>query len=97
MVRYVMLLQFTDKGIAEIKDSSARAESFRATVAQAGGTVEGQFWTEGEHDGVIVLTTPNETMAAALALDVSRHGFVRTRLMRAFDAAEFRTIVTRLS
>ena len=96
MVRHVMLLKFTDKGIASVKESPSRAEAFRAAAAKAGATVESQFWTLGEYDGVVVFTAPDDTAATAVVLELGRHGNVRTCMMRAFNASEFKEIVGKL-
>ncbi len=96
MVRYVMLLKFTDKGIATVKDSPTRAEAFRAAAAKAGATVESQVWTLGEFDGVVLFTAADDATASSLALELGRHGNVRTSMLRAFNAAEFRDIVNKL-
>jgi uncharacterized protein with GYD domain len=97
MVRYVMLLNFTDKGIANIKDSTKRGEAFKAAAARSGATVEAQFWTLGTYDGVAIFSAPDELKAAALALELGQADFVRTTLLRAFDQAEFLKIVTQVS
>ena len=66
MARFAMLLKFSDKGIANAKDSPSRAAAFRAEASKAGVTVEGQYWLLGEHDGLIVLNAPDEQTALVL-------------------------------
>lgn len=91
MARYALLLKFTDKGIAAIKDSPTRASEFAALATRAGAKVEAQFWLLGEYDGLIVLSAPSEEAVTALALQLGSRGFVRTCLSRAYDEGEFRT------
>jgi uncharacterized protein with GYD domain len=95
MARYAMLLQFTEQGIKDIKDSPARAMSFRAEAAKAGAAVEGQYWLLGEYDGLIVFNAPDEGTATSLALRLGGLGNVRTCLCRAFDEAEFKAILAK--
>jgi uncharacterized protein with GYD domain len=45
MPTYVMLLNFTDQGIRNIKDSPKRADAFKNTAKKAGATVKEVFWT----------------------------------------------------
>lgn len=97
MIRYVVLLNFLEKGVADVRDSVARAEAFRTAAGKVGATVESQFWTQGAYDGVFVLTAPDETTAAALVLDLARSNAVRTCMMRAFDSGEFKNIADKLS
>jgi len=96
MTRYVVLVNFTEKGIANVKDSSARAEAFRKSVAKAGGTVPAMYWTLGPYDGVVVLEAPDDATAAALVLGLGQGKNVRTTMLRAFDAKEFATVVGEL-
>ena len=96
MVRYVLLLKFTDQGITNVKDSPSRAEAFKAAASRAGVNVESQFWTLGEYDGVAVFTAPDEGTAVALALGLGKLGNTRTCMLRAFDATEFRDIVGKM-
>lgn len=96
MVRYVVLLNLTEKGMAAVKESPVRAESFRASAAQAGATVEALYWTVGSYDGMFVLSAPDEATAAAVVLDLGRQNGVRTCMMRAFDADEFKNVIGKM-
>lgn len=97
MTRYVVLLNFTEKGIAGVKESSARSQAFRTAAEKAGATVESLYWTLGAHDGVIVLSAPDDATAAAVVLELGRSNAVRTSMLRAFDAEEFGSIVNKIS
>jgi uncharacterized protein with GYD domain len=96
MPRYVMLLKYTDSGISGIGDSPKRADAFRALAAKHGAKVETQLWTMGEYDGLVVLTVPDESEMAALALGLGKLDFVRSTSMRAFDEAEFQKVLGRV-
>jgi uncharacterized protein with GYD domain len=72
MVRYVVLLNFTEKGVAAVKASIDRVEAFQSAAAKAGATVEGICWTLGPYDGAFVFCAPDETTAAAIVLEASR-------------------------
>ena len=97
MPRYAMLLKFTDTGLAGLKDSPKRADAFRALADKHGAKVEMQLWTMGEYDGLVVLTVPDDTEMAALALGLARLDFVRSTTLRAFDEAEFHKVLGRLA
>lgn len=96
MPRYALLLKFTDKGIANIKDSPNRADAFRAAAKKVGATVEGQYWLLGKYDGLVVMSAPDEAAATALALSLGQLDNVHTMLSRAFDETEFKAIVGKL-
>ena len=71
MARFVMLLDFTEKGIANVKDSPSRKAAFRAAAAKAGITVEAIYWLLGEHDGMVIMNAPDEHTATAQALSLA--------------------------
>jgi uncharacterized protein with GYD domain len=96
MARYAMLLNYTDKGIAAVKDSPRRAAAFRDLAAKHGVTVEVQLWTMGEYDGIAVVSAPDDEAMTALAVGLGQLGFVRSTTLRAFDAAEFQAILGRV-
>jgi uncharacterized protein with GYD domain len=96
MVRYALLLRYTEIGISQIQNTVGRAAVFRQTAAALGVTVESMFWTLGEYDGVLVLSAEGETSVIALVTELARRGYVRTHLLRAFLEDEFATILGRM-
>ena len=96
MVRYMVLLNFTEKGMGGVKDSVNRAENFRSAAAKLGAKVESVFWTLGTYDGMFMLSAPDEATAAAIVLEVGRTNNVKTCMSRAFDAEEFSKVVDKL-
>lgn len=97
MLRYVVLLKFTEKGVAAVKDSVARADAFRAAAAKSGAKIEALYWTLGPYDGLIILSAPDEATAAAIVLDAGTGGHIRTSMLRAFDEDEFKSVIAKLS
>ena len=97
MVRYVVLLNFTEKGIAAVKESPVRAGAFRAAATKVGATLESLFWTHGPYDGVFILNAPDEATATALVLELGKGNNIRTCMLRAFDADEFQNVVDKIS
>lgn len=96
MTRHIVLLKFTEKGVTHINDSPERAADFRKKVEKAGGKVEAQFWTLGPYDGAVVFTAPDETTAAGLVLGLGKADSVSTCMLRALDAQEFKTVLSKL-
>ena len=97
MTRYVVLLNFTEKGVAAVKESAGRAAAFRAAAARAGATVEALYWTLGPYDGLVVFSAPDEATAAAVMLEAGQGGHVRTSMLRAFDENEFKNVVSKIA
>ena len=91
-----LLIQFTDKGARDIKDSPHRAEQFRGLVETAGGRVLGLYWAIGEIDGAVIFEAPDDATAARLLLAIGRDGFVRTKSARVFEAAELEGVIAKI-
>ena len=92
MARYITLLKFTADGARNIKSSTTRAHDFDALAAKAGGKVEGQFWTLGRFDGVLILTAESERQILHLLAQLAARGNVRTETLQAFADTEFDAI-----
>ena len=93
MATFISLINWTDQGIRNVKDTVQRGRDFTAAVQSRGITVQSIHWTVGAYDIVITATAPDvQTMTAAL-LSVGSLGNVRTKTLQAFDAQEFQQIL----
>ena len=95
MARYISLLRFTEQGAKNIKKSTNRAHDFDKLAAKAGVKVEGQFWTMGKYDGVLILTADSEEKVLHMLTLLAALGNVRSNTMQAFVDKEFDAIVGR--
>jgi len=95
MVRYLVLLNFTEQGLKNIKESPDRAAAFQEEANSAGVTVEGIFWTLGSHDGALIITASDEEAATAQILKLGSRLNVTTKMLRAFDAEGFRAVLSK--
>jgi GYD domain-containing protein len=59
MPLYVRLVNLTEKGLRDFKDTVARAEAFRDLAKKHGATVKEFFWTDGGYDMVTIIEAPN--------------------------------------
>ncbi|MBB4365577.1 MULTISPECIES: GYD domain-containing protein [Bradyrhizobium] len=96
MVTYVVLSNFTDQGVRNVKDSPKRADAFKEMAKTFGVTVKEIVWTQGRYDVVTVLEAPDEAAAMSLSLSLSALGNVRTETLRAFSAADMTKIVGKM-
>jgi len=95
MGTFIALLDFTDRGVRDIRDSPHRADRFNAMAERAGARVVGQYWTIGSHDGVLILEAPSDEIAASLLLALAAGGNVRTTTLRAYQWAEAQELIER--
>jgi uncharacterized protein with GYD domain len=95
MPTYVSLINWTDQGIKNFKDTTKRAKDFSDAVDKAGGHVREILWTVGEYDIVAVIDLPDDETLTASLLQVGAMGNIRTRTMRAFDAQQMAEVISR--
>ena len=96
MPSYLSLINWTDQGIRNVKDSPQRYDAFKQAVQAAGGRVIFLYLTMGEHDLATVFEVPDDETATRLLLSVAALGSVRTTTLKAFTEDEFRRIVAAL-
>ena len=95
MMTYVALVNWTEQGIKEFRDTTERAEEFSKLIENSGGKVRELVWTVGEYDMVCVADFPDEETGVAALLRVGSLGFIRSKTLRAFGAQEMAGIVAR--
>ena len=95
MPTYVSLINWTDKGVANFKDTVDRYEAARDAMSARGVTFKDVYWTVGQHDLVsIVEATDDETATAAL-LTLAAQGNLRSTTLRAFGPDEMRVVIAK--
>jgi uncharacterized protein with GYD domain len=93
MPRYVSLIDWTERGIADFKDTVDRYEAAQQQFEQLGVRFIDVYWTLGAHDIVSVLEAPDDETATAALLALGAQGNIRTKTMRAFSRDEMRTVI----
>lgn len=93
MATFIGLINLTDQGIRNVKDSPQRFEAFQAMAEKLGVKVKNVYYTLGQYDMLVVIEGPEEAVTAAL-LTVSSLGNVRTQALRAFSLEETKGIVS---
>ena len=96
MPKFVTLVNLTDQGVKNIKESPQRFEAFKAMADQSGITIESVYYTQGQYDMVTIMEGSDEaTMVGFLKL-VSL-GNARTQTMRAFSVEEMKGFISKMS
>ncbi len=88
MATYILLMNFTDQGIRNVKQSPKRGKAAIAASEKLGIKTKDIYWTMGAYDLVSIVDAPNDEAMTTLALSVSSQGNVRTQTMRAYSADE---------
>ena len=95
MATFLALINETQEGESKIRDSVARAASFREEASAFGVKIKELYWAMGAYDGFILFEAPDAQTASSLLLKLSSRGNVRTQTLQAFDAREMETILKR--
>jgi len=88
MAHYVVLANFTDQGIRNIKETGERAKAFRETAKNLGVKVKDIYWTLGHYDVVLTMEASDDGAAASLMMKVGSLGNLRSQTLRAFSEDE---------
>ena len=97
MSHYIQLINFTDQGIRNVKDTTKRADAFKDAAKAVGITVKDIYWTLGGYDLVSIVEAKDEMALTALGLTLGKGGNIRTQTMRAFTQAEMGQILAKVS
>jgi uncharacterized protein with GYD domain len=95
MPTYVSLVNWSERGIKNFRDTTERAAEFSKLVENSGGRIHKMLWTIGEYDMVCVVEFPDEESSMAALLVAGSLGNVRSNTLRAFSADEMIGIIGR--
>jgi uncharacterized protein with GYD domain len=93
---YIALINWTDQGVRNFKDSVDRYEAAQSQMRSIGAEFHTIYWTLGAHDIVSVVEAPDDETLAAGLLAVAGQGNIRTTTLRAFSADEMRSIISKV-
>lgn len=93
---YVVLLNYTEQGIANFKGMPDRLKAAEQAFAQAGGKLISYHLTLGQYDAVTIAEFPDDAAAAKAVIAQAGLGNVRTTTLRAFTRQEAEDIARSL-
>ena len=93
MTTYVMLVNWTDQGVRQVKDSPKRLDAAKKNLKAMGGEFKLVLMTMGAHDMVVVYEAPDDAVAARFTLMLGMLGNVRTSTLKAFPEQAYREII----
>jgi uncharacterized protein with GYD domain len=96
MAKYILLANWTDQGIRNIKGSAKRLDTGLALAKQQGCVYENFFMTMGSFDMVSVIEAPDDETLAKHVLTVAAGGNLRTITLKAFPEDKYRSIIAEL-
>jgi len=96
MATYIALVNFTDQGVRQIRQTTERAKTLINAAAHLGITIKDIYWTMGAFDAVFTAEAADDDTIMAFAASMGSLGNIRTQTMRAFTAAEMSKILEKV-
>ena len=96
MATYIILMNYTDQGIRNIKESLARIEAGDKALEALGGKLIGAYTVMGQYDRVAIVELPSDEVAMTSMLGLSAAGNVRTTTLKAFTREQFAEMLKKL-
>jgi uncharacterized protein with GYD domain len=97
MKTYILLINYTDQGIRNVKESPARLDAARKAAEAMGGKLKEWYLVMGQYDAVVVAEAPNDEVMSRVNLSIAKLGNVRTQTLSAFTESEYRKLAASLS
>ena len=96
MPTYVVLVNWTEEGIKNVKETMERTDEGTELAKKHGTGFKQVYWTVGPYDMVAVFESPDDGTLSAHLLEICASGYVRTTTMRAYDREEMSGILQRI-
>ena len=96
MPRYYMLLNWTEQGARNARETVNRAMAARQTFEKRGANLTDVAWTMGLYDLVLAAEAPDDETISAISMALSGLGNVKISTLRAFGEEEMRKILQKL-
>ncbi len=95
MATFITLMNFTDQGIRNVKESPDRYDAFLEIAEKLEVTIKNVYWTVGHYD-VVMVVEGSEEAATSLLLNLGTLGNVRTQTLRGYTVEEIKRIVSNM-
>ena len=96
MPTYMSLINWTDQGVRNSKQTVERAKAGTELAQRMGGNVTGTYWTVGPYDIVSIAEFPDDESETAFLLALGAQGNIRTTTLRAYTADEMTGVIQKL-
>ncbi|WP_426122521.1 GYD domain-containing protein [Pararhizobium sp. PWRC1-1] len=96
MTMYIVLINWTEQGVKNVRDSPKRLDAAKKLLKDMGGSFKEFYLTMGDHDMVAVCEAPDDAVMARFSLSLGMGGNVRTKTLKAFPEAAYRELISSL-
>jgi uncharacterized protein with GYD domain len=96
MPTFIAMLNWTQQGLQNIKQSPSRLDAARKGFESAGVKLKEFYMVTGQYDMVAVIDAPDDTAVAKAILAACSQGSITSQTCRAFTEEEYRKIISGL-
>lgn len=96
MTTFISLVNWTDQGVRNVKDTIQRYERSEEVANKHGVSNERIYWTVGPYDMVFIAEAPDMESITAYLLELASAGNIRTTTLRGYNREEMSQILERL-
>ncbi len=96
MANFIVLVNFTDQGVRQVRQTNERAKALISAAANLGIRIKDLYWTMGAVDAVFIAEASDDETMTAFAMSMGSLGNIRTQTLRAFSADEMNQIVKKI-
>src|SRR5260370_38245085 len=89
MSTYISLVNLSEQGIKDFKNSPERLRSFDDAAKEVGGKLIGFYLVLGQYDYVVITDAPDDQTAARLIWGTMSQGSGRTHTIWSFPREDF--------
>ena len=95
MPHYIILGNFTEQGIKNVRQVPKRDDEARRMIEQAGGKMQ-IYYTLGEYDFVALTEMPDDEAMMKFLLQAGSLGNVRTKTLKAWTESDSTKVISQL-
>ncbi len=95
MAHYIILGNFTEQGIKNVRQVPKRDEEARRMIEQAGGKMQ-IYYTLGEYDFVAITEMPDDEAMMKFLLQAGSLGNVRTKTLKAWTESDSAKVISQV-
>lgn len=96
MASYLSLINWTEQGVKNIKQSPERLDAAKEAVKAVGGRIIFVYMLMGQYDLAVLYEFPDDETAAKALLAVAQQGNISAQTLRAFTDAEYHDLIAAL-
>ena len=96
MTVYIMLMNWTDQGIKNIRSAPKRADTAKFLAKSCGAEIKELYLTMGEYDLIAMVEAEKDEAVTKFTLALASIGNVRCSSLKAYSEEEYRHIVETL-